>query len=136
MSAPRPHSATSTPAPPAVGHRPRPQSQPATAARTTPFGVQDEGNTLLGEAHLEKLVILRMNREFMRFMSTHYNHLSKQEFKMTVVRAPKAAAPAADFTTPVKTTGGARSSEEGLATEDSPIEVIATPEGPAGQLGA
>ena len=34
----------------------------------------------------EKLTLLRINRAFMEFMREHYNHLSRQDFKMTVVR--------------------------------------------------
>ena len=48
--------------------------------------VLSKGNTLLDEEELEMLVILRMNRDFMEFMREHYNHLSHQDFKMTVVR--------------------------------------------------
>ena len=38
-----------------------------------------EGNTLLGDEKLEKLVILRMNRRFMVFMREHYKDLIKDE---------------------------------------------------------
>ena len=38
-----------------------------------------EGNTLLGDEKLEKLVILRMNRKFMEFMRKHYCHLIKDQ---------------------------------------------------------
>ena len=31
-------------------------------------------------------LLLRINRGFMEFMREHYNHLSRQDFKMTVVR--------------------------------------------------
>ena len=37
--------------------------------------VLTEGNTLLSDEELEMLVVLRMNREFMKFMRTHYNHI-------------------------------------------------------------
>jgi hypothetical protein len=47
--------------------------------------VLDEGNTLLDDAELEMLVVLRMNREFMEFMRTNYNHLTKDHFGCTVV---------------------------------------------------
>ena len=47
--------------------------------------VLTEGNTLLDDAELEMLVILRMNRDFMRFMRTHYNELSKDHFQRTTV---------------------------------------------------
>ena len=46
----------------------------------------DDGNTMLADATLEKLTLLRINRGFMEFMREHYNHLSRQDFKMTVVR--------------------------------------------------
>ena len=45
-----------------------------------------DGNTLLSDEELEMIVVLRMNRAFMKYMRTHYNHLSKQEFASTVVR--------------------------------------------------
>ena len=48
--------------------------------------VLDDGNTMLADATLEKLTLLRINRGFMEFMREHYNHLSRQDFKMTVVR--------------------------------------------------
>ena len=35
---------------------------------------------------LEKLVALRMNREFMQYMRKKYNHLSKQQFGQTLVQ--------------------------------------------------
>ena len=34
--------------------------------------VMNEGNTLLNDGDLEKLVVLRMNREFMHHMRDHY----------------------------------------------------------------
>ena len=43
------------------------------------------GNSLLADDELEKLVILRMNRDFMRFMRKHYNHLTKDHFGLTVI---------------------------------------------------
>ena len=48
--------------------------------------VLDDGNTMLADATLEKLTLLRIKRGFMEFMREHYNHLSHQDFKMTVVR--------------------------------------------------
>lgn len=48
--------------------------------------VMTNGNTLLGHEELEMIVVLRMNRAFMKYMRTHYNHLSKQDFAQTVVR--------------------------------------------------
>ena len=31
------------------------------------------------------LVVLRMNRDFMQFMRTHYNHLTKDHFGKTII---------------------------------------------------
>ena len=45
------------------------------------------GNTLLGDAELEMLVVLRMNKEFMQFMREHYAQEAGQQFNATVVRA-------------------------------------------------
>ena len=47
--------------------------------------VLTEGNTVLKKEEMEKLVLLRMNKEFMKFMRTHYSHLTKQQFNRTVV---------------------------------------------------
>ena len=51
--------------------------------------VMSEGNTLLDDAELEMLTILRMNREFMEFMRLHYADLTRsladQHFGKTVV---------------------------------------------------
>lgn len=49
-----------------------------------------DGNMLLSFEEIKMvLVILRMNREFMRHIrQQHHNHLSKQEFRMTAVRIP------------------------------------------------
>ena len=49
--------------------------------------VMTEGNTLLKDDELEKLTVLRMNKKFMKFMRTHYNQLTKQQFNRTVVSA-------------------------------------------------
>ena len=49
--------------------------------------VMDKGNTLLSDPYLEKLTLLRINRPFMEHMRHWYNHLSKQDFGMTVVRS-------------------------------------------------
>ena len=40
--------------------------------------VLTEGNTLLGDEELEMLVVLRMNRNFMRFMREKYGDVVKQ----------------------------------------------------------
>ena len=48
--------------------------------------VLTEGNTLLNNAELEMLVILSMNRGFMKFMREHYSHLiTEQHVGRTVV---------------------------------------------------
>ena len=47
--------------------------------------VLTEGNSVLSDDELEMLVILRMNRAFMVFMRTHYNHLTRDHFGHTVV---------------------------------------------------
>ena len=49
--------------------------------------VLTEGNTLLADDELEMLVVLRMNYKFMRFMRKHYNHLTKDSFGQSVVKA-------------------------------------------------
>ena len=43
------------------------------------------GNTLLSDEELEMIVILRMNRDFMKFMRKHYADIPLQTFKMTVL---------------------------------------------------
>ena len=48
--------------------------------------VLTKGNTLLSDAELEMIVVLRMNREFMQFMRAHYAAEAKQVFGQTVVR--------------------------------------------------
>ena len=49
--------------------------------------VMNEGNTLLNDGDLEKLVVLRMNREFMHHMRDHYfdEIKAQQPFNMSVV---------------------------------------------------
>ena len=47
--------------------------------------VLTEGNTLLKSKELEKPTLLRMNRQFMRFMRKHYGHVSQQQFNLTLV---------------------------------------------------
>jgi hypothetical protein len=45
-----------------------------------------KGNTLLGDAEIDKLVVLRMNRDFMAFMRKYYPDVVKcQEFGETVI---------------------------------------------------
>ena len=45
--------------------------------------VLTDGNTLLGDEELPMLVILRMNRRFMR---EHYNHLTRDHFALRTHR--------------------------------------------------
>ena len=47
--------------------------------------VMTDGNTVLGDEELEMLVILRMNREFMKYMRENFNHLTKDHFTRTAV---------------------------------------------------
>ena len=44
-----------------------------------------DGNTLLKDEELENLTLLRMNKQFMKFMRQHYSHLTRQQFNRTVV---------------------------------------------------
>ena len=44
-----------------------------------------DGNTLLSDEEIEMLVVLRMNREFMKFMRENYNHLTSDHFGRTVI---------------------------------------------------
>ena len=48
--------------------------------------VMTDGHTAMKQDSLEKLVVLRMNREFMQYMRKKYNHLSKQQFGQTLVQ--------------------------------------------------
>ena len=47
--------------------------------------VMTDGNTLLDDDELEKLILLRINRNFMTFMRETYAHISKQNFKETII---------------------------------------------------
>ena len=47
--------------------------------------VLTEGNTLLSNEELEMLVILRMNRDFMKSMREHYGHLLTEHFGQTII---------------------------------------------------
>ena len=52
--------------------------------------VLTEGNTLLSDSKVEKLVILRMNRDFMVHMRKHYRHILikntlTRQFGMSIV---------------------------------------------------
>ena len=44
-----------------------------------------KGNTRLDSSEVEMLVVLRMNRDFMNFMRTHYADVPRQHFKMTII---------------------------------------------------
>ena len=46
--------------------------------------VLTEGNSLLKSSELEKLTLLRMNKDFMKFMRANYSHVSRQQFNRTV----------------------------------------------------
>ena len=48
--------------------------------------IVNEGNTVLSDRHVEKLTILRMNRDFMEFMRANYNSVARQEFGASVVQ--------------------------------------------------
>ncbi|KAK3276169.1 hypothetical protein CYMTET_15742 [Cymbomonas tetramitiformis] len=48
--------------------------------------VLHDGNTLLGDEELEMIVVLRMNRHYMEYMRANFNHLSRQQFAMSVAR--------------------------------------------------
>ena len=47
--------------------------------------VMTDGNTLLNDNELEMLILLRINRDFMIFMREKYAHISKQNFKQTII---------------------------------------------------
>ena len=44
-----------------------------------------DAHTLINDQDLEIMVVLRMNRKFMEYMRTHFSHLTKQQFVMTMV---------------------------------------------------
>ena len=46
-----------------------------------------KGNTLLSEDEINKVVVLRMNRSFMKYMRLHHPEASEQHFKMTVLKS-------------------------------------------------
>ena len=45
--------------------------------------VMTKGNTLLGDEELNMLVVLRMNREFMKVMRTHFPHVALRDVTVT-----------------------------------------------------
>ncbi|KAJ1450411.1 hypothetical protein M885DRAFT_621721 [Pelagophyceae sp. CCMP2097] len=47
--------------------------------------VLTKGNSVLANEEIDMCTTLRMNRTFMQFMRIHYNHISLQQYKMTVV---------------------------------------------------
>ena len=47
--------------------------------------VMVDGNTLLSDEELEMIVVLRMNRSFMRYMRRIFKGLSKQQFEQTAI---------------------------------------------------
>jgi len=51
--------------------------------------VMTDAHTLMGREALEKLVVLRINREFMEYMRSKYNSLTKQQFGQTLVQIVK-----------------------------------------------
>ena len=44
-----------------------------------------KGNTLLADDEIDMCVVLRMNRNFMAYMRKHFGHISRQQFRATVV---------------------------------------------------
>ena len=44
-----------------------------------------DGNSLLSE-EINMLVVLHMNQKFMAFMRSHFNHISHQKFKQTILK--------------------------------------------------
>ena len=88
--------------------------------------VLTDGNTLLDNAELEMLVILRMNRRFIEFMRDHYpdvvQQLAKQQFGFSVVD------PDADQMPPGGGSGGASSS---TAPAPAPPPAVAPAAAPA-----
>ena len=51
--------------------------------------VMTDAHTLMGQEALEKLVVLQINREFMEYMRSKYNHLTKQQFGQTIIQIVK-----------------------------------------------
>ena len=44
-----------------------------------------KGNTLLSDIEVDMVVVLRMNREFMKFMRLNYPNASRQKFNMAAI---------------------------------------------------
>ena len=47
--------------------------------------VMIDGHTLLNDIELEMLILLRINRDFVKFRQEKYVHISKQNFKQTII---------------------------------------------------
>ena len=45
------------------------------------------GNTLLGDGEMEKLVMCRMNRDFMVFMHKYYPQVANEQFEFGILKA-------------------------------------------------
>jgi len=45
------------------------------------------GNTLLGDGEMEKLVMSRMNRDFMVFMRKNYPQVADEQFEFGILKA-------------------------------------------------
>eukprot|EP00978_Attheya_sp_CCMP212_P012066 scaffold29990_cov42-Attheya_sp.AAC.1 len=45
-----------------------------------------DGNSLLSDEEINILVFLHMNPKFMAFMRSHFNHISHQTFKQTILK--------------------------------------------------
>ena len=43
------------------------------------------GNTLLGDGEMEKLMMCRMNRDFIVFMRKHYPHVTNEQFEFGTI---------------------------------------------------
>ena len=59
--------------------------------------VMTDAHTLMDKESLEKLVVLRINRGFMEYMRSKYNHLTKQQFGQTLVELVKKNAKGRSF---------------------------------------
>jgi len=55
-----------------------------------------KGNTLLGSEEVNMLTVLRVNRDFMKYMRKHHAVASQQHFNMTVISADDNAADSED----------------------------------------
>ena len=55
---------------------------------STANDVVTDGNTMLSSDEIEMACILRMNREFMKFMRSSHGDVADQEFGITLVEEP------------------------------------------------